>query len=87
MKRCMSIDHANGVSTSKKTDPVFIHVKSGMAVIIKTTDGSWRMADVVNVIGSAKSPKVPKFFQVTYVDNHVTNLVNADLVSHIVPSV
>ncbi len=44
-----------------------------MAVIIKNTDGSWRMADVVNVIGSAKSPKVPKFFQVTYVDNHVTN--------------
>ena len=57
-----------------------------MAVIIKNTDGSWRMADVVKVIGSAKSPKVPKFFQVTYVDNHVTNWVNADLVSHIVPS-
>ena len=73
MKRCMSIDHANGVSTCNKTDPVFLHIKLGMAVIIKNTDGSWRMADVVNVIGSAKSPKVPKFFQVTYVDNHVTN--------------
>ena len=87
MKRCMSIDLANGVSTSKKTDPVFLHVKSGIAGIIKNTDGSWRMDDVVNVIGCAKSPKVPKFFQVTYVDNHVTNWVNADLVSHIVPSV
>lgn len=83
----MWIDHANGVSTSKKTDPVFLRVKSGMTVIIKNTDGSWRMADVVNVIKSAKSPKVPKYIQLTYVDSHVTNWVNADLVSHIVPRV
>jgi hypothetical protein len=58
-----------------------------MAVIIKNTDGTWRMADVVNVIRSAENPKIPKFFQVTYVDNHVTNWVNADLVSHIVPRI
>jgi hypothetical protein len=45
------------------------------------------MADVINVIGNAKNPKVPKFFQVTYVDNHVTNWVNADLVTHVVPRV
>ena len=83
----MSPDHSNNVSPARKTDPVFLHVKSGMAVIIKNTDGTWRMADVVNVIGNAKNPKIPKFFQVTYVDNHVTNWVNAALVSHIVPSV
>ena len=83
----MSIDHASGVSTPQKTDPVFLHVKAGMAVMIKKADGTWRMADVVNVIGSAKSPKVPKFFQVTYVDNHVTNWINANLVSQIVPRV
>ena len=82
----MSIDHASGASTPKP-DPVFLHVKAGMAVIIKNTDETWRMADVVNVIGSAKNPKVPKFFQVTYVDNHVTNWVNADLVTHVVPRV
>ena len=58
-----------------------------MAVIIKNTDGTWRMADVVNVSGSAKNPKIPKFFQVTYVDTHLTNWVNAALVSHIVPRV
>ena len=85
--KCMSTDHANSVSPPQKTDPVFLHVKAGMAVIIKNTDGTWRMADVVNVIGSAKNPKTPKFFQVTYVDNHVTNWVNAALVSHIVPRV
>ena len=60
---------------------------AGIAVIIKKADGTWQMADVVNFIGSTKSPKVPRFFQVTNVDNHVTNWVNADLVSHIIPMV
>ena len=80
----MSVDHASAVELSK-SDPIFHHVKAGMSVIIKNTDGTWRMADVTQVIGSAKSPKVPVFFQVTYVDNHVTNWVKADLVTHIVP--
>ena len=83
----MTTDQTNSVSPPQKTDPVFLHVKAGMAVIIKNTDGTWRMADVVNVIGSAKNPKIQKFLQVTYVDNHVTNWVNAALVSHIVPRV
>ena len=87
LKRCMSIDHEKNTSKPQKKDPIFLHVKAGMAVIIKQKDGTWHMADVVNVIGSAKSPKVPKYFQVKYVDNHVTNWVNADLVSHIVPRV
>ena len=82
----MSVDHSV-VSERPSRDPVFLHVKAGMSVIIKNTDGTWRMADVTQVIGSAKSPKVPVFFQVTYVDNHVTNWVNADLVTHIVPRV
>ena len=55
-----------------------------MAVFIKHTDATYRMADEVNVIGRPKNPKVPKFFQVTYVGNHVSNWVNADLVTHIV---
>ena len=66
-------------------DPIFHHVKAGMSVIIKSTDETWRMADVIHVIGSAKTQKVPLFFQVTYVDNHATNWVQADLVTHIVP--
>ena len=82
----MSIDHASGASTPKP-DPVFLHVKAGMAVIIKNTDNTWRVADVINVIGSANNPKVPEYFQVTYVDNRVTNWVNPDLVPHIVPRV
>ena len=56
-----------------------------MSVIIKNTDDTWHMADVIHVIGSPQNPKVPLFFQVSYVDTHVTNWVKADLVTHIVP--
>ena len=82
----MSAGYLSAVA-APKPDPIFNHVKAGMSVIITNTDGSWRMADVIHVIGSATSPKVPVFFQVTYVDNHVTDWVKADLVTHIVPRV
>ena len=41
----MSVDHVSGVA-APKADPVFLHVKAGMTVIVD--DGSdWRMADVI----------------------------------------
>ena len=53
----MSVDHASGVA-APKADPVFLHVKAGMTVIVD--DGSdWRMADVIWVDGGARNPKVP----------------------------
>jgi uncharacterized protein YwbE len=58
-----------------------------MAVIIKKADGTWRMADVVKAIGNTKSPIYPKFIQVKYADNHVTNELNVVLVTHIVTTV
>ena len=82
----MPTGHVSPVS-APNPDPNFHHVKAGMAVIIKKTDGSWRIAVVIHVMGSIKRPKVPLFFQVTYVDNNVTNWVKADLVTHIVPRV
>ena len=81
----MSIDHASSISTAKRTDPVFLLVKAEMAMITMKTDGTCRVDVVVNVIGSVKDPRVPKFIQVTCVDNHVNKWVNAELVSHIVP--
>ena len=55
-----------------------------MTVIIE--DGKdWRMPDVIWVDGGTCNPKVPTLFQVADVDTGVINLVNADLVSHIVP--
>ena len=43
---CMSIDHASAVA-APKSDPVFLHVKTGMTVIVTDTEGAWRMADVI----------------------------------------
>ena len=81
----MSAGHSSGVATPK-TDPVFLHVRAGMTVIVK--DGNdWRMAYVVWVDGGARNPKVPTLFQVADVDTGVINWVNADLVTHIVPRV
>ena len=81
----MSVDHSSGVATPK-TDPVFLHVRAGMTVIVD--DGSdWRMADVIWVDSGVRNPKVPTLFQVADVDTGVINWVNADLVTHIVPRV
>ena len=84
----MSVDHSSGVA-APKADPVFLHVKSGMTVIVTDTDtdGAWRMADVILVDGGARNPKVPTLFQVADVDTGVINWVNADLVTHICPRV
>ena len=35
----MAVDHASGIS-APKSDPVFLHVKSGMTVIVTDTDGA-----------------------------------------------
>ena len=79
----MSVDHASAVA-ALKSDPVFLHVRAGMTVIVD--DGSdWRMADVIWGDGGARNPKVPTLLQVADVDTGVINLVNADLVTHIVP--
>ena len=58
----MSVDHASAVS-APKSDPVFLHVKPGMTVIVTDTEGAWRMADVIWVDGGARNPKVPTLFQ------------------------
>ena len=78
--------HWSGVS-APTSDPVFLHVKLGMTVIVTDTDGAWRMADVIWVDGGARNPKIPTLFQVADVDTGVINWVNADLVTHIVPRV
>ena len=82
----MSVDLASAVA-APKSDPVSLHVKAGMTVIVTDTDGAWRMADVIWVDGGAKNPKVPTLFQVADVDTVVINWVKADLVTHIVPRV
>ena len=80
----MSVDHASAVA-APKSDPVFLHVKAGMTVIVADTDGAWRMADVIWVDGGARNPKIPTLFQVADVDTGVVNWINADFVTHICP--
>ena len=82
----MAVDHGSSVSASK-SDQVFLHVKSGMTVIVTDTDGTWRMADVIWVDGGARNPKVPTLFQVADVDTGVIKWINADLATHICPRV
>ena len=80
----MSVDHSV-VTERPNRDPLFLHVKAGMTVIVADTDGAWRMADVIWVDGGARNPKVPTLFKVADVDTGVINWINADLVTHIVP--
>ena len=82
----MKVDYVSGISVPK-TDPVFLHVKSGMTVIVTDTDGAWCMTDVIWVDAGARNPKIPTLFQVADVDTGVINWVNADLVTHICPRV
>ena len=81
----MSVDQVSGVA-APKADPVFLHVRAGMTVIVD--DGSdWQMAEMIWVDGGARNPKVPTLFQVADVDTGVINWINADLVTQICPRV
>ena len=81
----MSVDHASAVA-APKSDPVFLHVKAGMTVIVEE-NGDWWMGDVVFVEGGARNTKVPTLFQVANVDTGVIRWINAYLVTHIVPRI
>ena len=50
------------------SDPVFLHVKSGMTVIVTDTDGAWRMADVIRVDGGSRNSRIPTLFHVAVAD-------------------
>ena len=65
----MSVDHSV-VTERPSRDPLFLHVKAGMTVIVEE-NGDWWMADVIHVIGSVKNPKNPSFFQVADVETGV----------------
>ena len=82
----MSVDHASAFA-APKSDPLFLHFKAGMTVIVTDTEGAWRMAEVIWVDGGVRNLKVPALFQVADVDTGIINWVNADLVTHIVPRV
>ena len=81
----MSVDHSV-VKERPSRDPLFLHVKAGMTVIVEE-NGDWWMGDVVFVEGGARNTKGPTFFQVANVDSGVIRWINVDLVTHIVPRI
>ena len=81
----MSVDHSF-VTARPDRDPLSLHVKAGMTVIVEENGDCW-MGDVVFVEGGASNPKVPTLFQVANVDTGVIRWINADLVTHIVPRI
>ena len=77
----MSVEHSIEIE-APEANPIFLHVRAGMTVIVTDTEGPWRMADLIWVDDGARNPKVPTLFQVADVDTGVINWVNADLVTH-----
>ena len=81
----MSVDHSV-VTERPIRDPLFLHIKAGMTVIVEESS-DWWMADVIHVIGSVKNPKHPSFFQAAVVVTRVVCWIKADLVTHVVPRI
>ena len=82
----MSVDHFSPRSSAvSEKDPLFLHVKAGMTVVVSEgEDSGWEM---IWMEGGARDPRVPTLFQIACVDTGTVRWVNADLVSHIVPRV
>ena len=69
-----------------ESDPVFLHVKAGMAVIVADPiKNGWSMVDVLHVDNQACSPQTPAFFQVADVKTGAISWISAESVTHIVP--
>ena len=83
----MSVDHFSLRSSAVfEKDPLFLHVKAGLTVVVAESD-DWWMGEVIWMEGGARDPSVPVLYQFACVDTGAISWVNADLVSHIVPRV
>ena len=81
----MLADQSNFL-TLTKNDPVFLHVKTGMTVIVSNpVDQAWCMADVLEVNNASHDTKTPILFLVAEVDTGIISWINPERVTHIVP--
>ena len=81
----MPVDASNFLTLTKH-DPVFLHVKAGMTVIVSNpVNQAWYMADVLEVNKGSHDTKTPLLFQVAEVDSGVISWINPERVTHIVP--
>ncbi|WP_188020782.1 DUF3104 domain-containing protein [Synechococcus sp. RS9907] len=66
-------------------DQVYFHVKTGMTVGITEGDGNWWIADVLNV-EYRENESIPSRFKVAEVGSGFITWVDANRVTHIVPT-
>ena len=90
----MAIDSSLNRQEQPEEHPIFLDVTPGMTVIARhdhltgeKADKDWWMGHVIHCGGAARDPKVNNLFQIADVDSGVIRWVNADLVTHILPSV
>ena len=90
----MSVDHVSPNKPPQEERPLFLEVKPGMTVIVKwdhqigeKQEKDWWMGQVIHCGGAARDPSIHNLFQIADVDSGVIRWVNADLVTHILPSI
>ena len=79
--------------TEGDTPPLFLSVRPGQFVVVSETPNvvmsdktTWSMAEVIWCEGGARNPSHTTMFQVMDVDSGVVKWVNADQVTHDLPS-
>ena len=91
----MSEDHGQAAPrpTFGKPPPLFLSVKPGQFVVVQETPNvvmtdktTWSVAEIIWCEGGARNPAHTTMFQVMDVDSGVVKWVNADAVTHVLPS-
>ena len=91
----MSEDHGQAAPrpTDNQPPPLFLSVKAGQFVVVQETPNvvmtemtTWSVAEVIWCERGARNPADTTMFQVMDVDTGVVKWVNADAVTHVLPS-
>ena len=91
----MSEDHGQAAPrpTENQPPPMFLSVRPGQFVVVQETPNvvmadqtTWTVAEVIWSEEGARNPAHTTMFQVMDVDSGVVKWVNADAVTHLLPS-
>ena len=94
-RTAVSEDHGQAAphTTERDTPPLFLTVRPGPFVVVSETPNvvmtdktTWSVARVIWCEGGAGNPAHTTMFQVMDVDSGVVKWVNADDVTHVLPS-
>ena len=89
----MSDDRLSEAKSTFEEKPLFLDVKPGMTVIVKCDflvgekqAKNWWIGQLIHCGSAARNPSIHNLFQIADVDSGVIRWVNADLVTHILPT-